>query len=102
MPSARYGVADNDSKRVLDVYEQWSNYLIRAYAYDELDQYERAIQDLDEYIALEPYDANAYFSRAYTYGELGQYERAIEDLDEAIGLDPQYCRPSAIMGHIRW
>ena len=50
-------MADNDSKRVLDVYEQWSNYLIKAYAYDESDQYERGLQDYDEGIRLDPQDA---------------------------------------------
>ncbi len=56
----------------------------------ESGEYERAIQDLDEAIRLDPQYAFAYNNRGIAYRLLGQYNRAIQDYDEAIRLDPQY------------
>ena len=53
------------------------------------DVYERAIQDYDEVIRLDPQDAATYNNRGNAYGKLGQHRRSIEDYDEAIRLDPQ-------------
>ena len=50
---------------------------------------ERAIEDWDEAIRLDPQDADAYNNRGIAYHDLGEYQRAIEDYDEAIRLNPQ-------------
>ena len=57
--------------------------------YKSMNQFERAIEDYDEAIRLDPQLANAYLGRGVASGALGQYERALQDLDEAIRLDPQ-------------
>ena len=62
----------------------------RGIAYHDLRQYQRAIQDYDEAIRLNPQDAEAYNNRGFAYFSLGQHQRAIQDLDEAIRLNPQY------------
>ena len=54
----------------------------------ELGQYERAIEDFDEEIRLDPDDPIFYGHRGAAYYELGKYQRAIEDFDEGIRLDP--------------
>jgi tetratricopeptide (TPR) repeat protein len=64
------------------------SYLGRGAAYGNLGQPERAIEDFDKAIELDPNPTMAYFSRGAAYGNLGQPERAIEDLDKAIELDP--------------
>ena len=51
---------------------------------------ERAIQDYNEAIRLDPEDANTFNKRGIAYFRLGQYERAIEDYDEAIQLAPRF------------
>ena len=51
-------------------------------------QYQRAIQDHDEALNLDPKLALAYYNRGLAYGRLGRYQRAIQDFDEAIRLDP--------------
>ena len=56
-------------------------------------QYQRAIQDLDEAIRLDPQYAHAYFIRGTAYDRLGQTEQANQDFDEAIRLDPSLKRP---------
>jgi tetratricopeptide (TPR) repeat protein len=61
----------------------------RGEAYRNLGQYQRAIQDCDEAIHLDPQHCEAYNNRGLAYNNLGQYERAIQDFDEVIRLDPQ-------------
>ena len=48
---------------------------------------ERALEDLNRAVELEPSQAN-YFQRAATYQALGQHKRALADLDEVIALRP--------------
>ena len=45
--------------------------------------YERAIQDYDEAIRLDPQDALAYAGRAAAYEDLGQQELADRDFAKA-------------------
>jgi len=48
---------------------------------------ERALEDLNRAVELEPSQAN-YFQRAATYQELGQHKLALADLNEVIALKP--------------
>ena len=64
-------------------------YINRGVAYRILGQYERAIQDYDEAIGVDPQYEAAYNNRGMAYWRLGQHERAIQDYDEAIRLNPQ-------------
>ena len=65
-------------------------YYDRGYSYYRLGQHERAIEEYDKAILLNPdYDA-AHFARGFSYDSLGQYERAIQDYDQAVQLDPDY------------
>ena len=63
-------------------------YIIRGYAYANLNEHERAIEDFSEAIALNPDDAEAYINRGNAYAKLNEYERAIKDYDRAIALNP--------------
>ena len=65
-----------------------ARYANRGRSYSSLDQDQRAIEDYDKAIELDPNDAEAYSDRGSSYHRLGQNERAIEDYDEAIKLDP--------------
>ena len=67
-----------------------------TYYYDG--QYERAIQDYDEAIRLDPQFAGTYNNRGVAYKALGQHERAIQDYDEAIILDPEYAKAYYLRG----
>ena len=40
---------------------------MRGFAYDAQGEHERAIQDYDEAIRLDPHDAEAYYSRGMAY-----------------------------------
>jgi lipoprotein NlpI len=62
----------------------------RGNAYAAKAQYDRAIEDFDQAIRLDPKYALTLYDRGIAYGAKGQYDRAIEDFDQAIGLDPKY------------
>ena len=61
-----------------------------ATAYDALGKSERAIQDFDESIRLDPNNALAYNNRGLAEFHLEDYEPAVRDFDQAIMLEPDY------------
>jgi tetratricopeptide (TPR) repeat protein len=59
----------------------------RGVAYKFKGEYDRALEDYDRAILLNPSFANAYNNRGVIYRLKGEYDRAIKDYDEAIWLD---------------
>jgi len=57
--------------------------------------YDRAIDDYNEAIRLDPKYAIGFNNRGLAYQRKGQTDRAIEDYDEAIRLNPTYALPFA-------
>ncbi len=53
------------------------------------DAINRAIQDYDQAVRLDPKSSEAFNSRCHAYNAKGQYDRAIQDCDQAIKLDPK-------------
>jgi len=51
-------------------------------------QYDEAINDINEFIRLEPANFLGYFFRGMKYKEQGQMDQAIQDFAEAVILDP--------------
>ena len=69
----------------------------RGFAYSAKGQHDRAIQDFDQAIKLNPNYAIAFNNRGVAYGAKGQHDRAIQDFDEAIKLNPcERRQPSTI------
>ncbi len=60
----------------------------RGVAYSEKGEVERAIEDYDQTIRLNPNSAGAYNNRGYAYRQKGEVERAIKDYDRAIQIKP--------------
>ena len=65
-------------------------YSNRGVAYWKKSEYDRAIADYTEAIALDPNDAIAYSNRGAAYKKRGEVDRAIADYTKAIALDPNY------------
>ena len=65
-------------------------YYLRGFAYDDLENHQRAIIDYSEAIRLSPDDAIAYNNRGKDYAKLGHNKLAIKDFNEAIRLQPDY------------
>jgi tetratricopeptide (TPR) repeat protein len=62
-------------------------YSNRGIAYRELNEPEKALEDFNRAIALDPDDARAYGNRGITQRALKQYEQALSDLNRALSLD---------------
>ena len=64
----------------------------RGFAYDEKGDHDKAIEDYNKIIELNPEDADAYLNRGNAYYGKGEFDRAIEDYSKAIELNPEYAR----------
>ena len=62
----------------------------RGFAYMANGDYERAIDDYNQAIELDPKYAFAYNDRGVAYYGKGDYDSAITDYNQAIQLDPKY------------
>ena len=68
-------------------------YYGRAYAYDDLEDYQRAIEDCTNAIQFDsPRLVDAYNNRGEAYRKSGIYAKAIEDYNKAIELNSNYFR----------
>jgi tetratricopeptide (TPR) repeat protein len=67
----------------------------RGDAYATKRDYDRAIQDYDISIKLNPTFSKPFNNRGVAYQKKGDYDRAIKDFDEAIKLSPDYARAFA-------
>src|SRR5262249_3077434 len=63
-------------------------YRNRGNAYADKNDYERALQDLNEAIRINVNYGDAYNDRGVVYRRKHEYDRAITDFDEAIRLNP--------------
>jgi len=62
----------------------------RGNAYVKLGQYDRALQDFDQSIKINPGYVKAFNNRGVAYQKKGDIARAIKDFDSAIKLDAKY------------
>ena len=74
----------NQSKKNLAV-----AYYRRGRAYHNKSQYDRAIEDYNQTIKLNPKSARAFSNRGLAYARKSQHDRAIKDFDQAIRLSPK-------------
>lgn len=65
-------------------------YTNRAITYSDKQEFDRAIPDFTEAIAINPRYPVSYANRGMVYGNMGQVENAIADFTKAIALDPAY------------
>ena len=70
---------------------QACDYRGRGNAWYEKKCYDKAIDDYNEAIHLDPKSAAAYYDRAGAFYDKDNYDRAIADCTEAIRLDPKLC-----------
>ena len=64
---------------------------MRGVAYGELGQHQRAIEDYDKAIQLDPNEASLYNNRGIVYRNLGQGKKSDADKAKACSLDSKYC-----------
>jgi tetratricopeptide (TPR) repeat protein len=65
-------------------------YYNRGIAFDRAGQSDKAIEDYDKAIALNPSHFEAYNNRGMVFKKIGQLNKAIEDFGSAIAVNPVY------------
>lgn len=66
-------------------------YYGRAYAYDDLENYQMAIEDCTKAVQFDsPRLVDAYNNRGEAYRKSGNYPKAIQDYNKAIEFNPNY------------
>lgn len=83
----KFQKAINDFNRLIDGYgdfELYKVYLNRGVAYMNLQEDERALEDISKSIELNDNNASAYHSRGMLNYQLKNYEAAIEDFQQAL------------------
>jgi tetratricopeptide (TPR) repeat protein len=87
--SSIWGQAITMLNRVIEIRPTARAYSLRGTAYGHKGDFEHAIADFDQVIALDPKSAGAYEGRGRVYLEKGDFDHAIADFDQAIALDPK-------------
>ena len=64
----------------------------RGNIYMSLGEYQKAINDYDQAIAINPKDAMVFCNRGFAYANLGEHQKAINDYDQAIAINPKDAR----------
>lgn len=92
---------DTDEKKRIDACTQaiesgqWSGpdlawaYNNRGAAYDDLENFDRALSDLNEALRLDPGDADTLFNRANTLCSMGQHENTVDGYRDATRQNPR-------------
>ena len=72
----------------------------RCQAYNQLEQYDKALADCDMAIKLTPSTASPYNNRGVTHEMRGDYEAALKDYDKAVELNPRFAGAFANRGDV--
>ena len=62
----------------------------RGITYRNIGQLNKALNDFNQAIVLNPRFAGAFYNRGLTYRNIGQLEKALNDFNQAIVLDPRF------------
>ena len=76
-------------------------YNSRGLAWNKKEDHDKAIENFDKAIQLDPNYARAYSNRGYAWDDKGDYDKAIEDYNKAIQLNPDYARAYNLRG-VAW
>jgi tetratricopeptide (TPR) repeat protein len=84
------GIQDLSQGIRLNYWQDLALYERRAGAYAKKGEYEKAIDDYNQIILIDPKNSNAYFNRSAVYHQKGDSNRAIEDWLKGIQLMPPF------------
>ena len=73
-------------------------YVYRGLAYWQLGQIDRALEDDEQAIRLNPSNIGAFVGRARVHAEQGQFDRVIEDCNRVVQIDPKNVVGFAVRG----
>ncbi|MGB3459620.1 MAG: P-loop NTPase fold protein [Halobacteriota archaeon] len=78
------------ARSTAELKESAVNYFNIAYSLGEKGDYEKAVENYDKAIELNPNDEKAWYGKGFGLGELERHEEAIACYDKAIELNPNY------------
>jgi len=85
------GKADEALKlcdQIIEDYDDSSAYVIRAKTYILLKQPDKAIEDFNRAVSMDPNNADVWIARSDSWRALGQPEKAMADIEQALSLAP--------------
>ena len=104
---AMHKMLRSDPQRYLRIVNEWINknpanshaYFDRHFAWMQMDEPRRALEDLNTAIGLksEP-DPMSFWSRGLVYRHLGEYEKALEDFDRGEAINPKRWEEDIVFG----
>lgn len=65
-------------------------YYSRGLAYYKLNNYQKALEDLNKTIEIDPQYMNVYYDRGVVYQDVGNYREAMNNYSKAIEINPQF------------
>jgi tetratricopeptide (TPR) repeat protein len=95
--SALHKILRSDPQRYFGIVNQWilanpknaGAYFSRHFAWMDVGEPQRALEDLNKAIELEPEPSSmSFLSRGDVYRHLGEYQKALEDYGRGEALDP--------------
>ena len=97
----------SDPQRYLRIVNEWirdntrnfNAYFSRHFAWMEIGEPQRALDDLNKVIELESEpDPMSFWSRGLVYRHLGEYEKALEDFDRGEAINPKRWEEDIVFG----
>lgn len=64
------------------------DHLQRGYSFDRVGNYQRAIDEYNQAITIDPQSSDAYYNRGVAYRKLGDHDKALADFKKAIEIVP--------------
>lgn len=89
------GTPENAIEKYNELIEEYPEYATeneyhkRGVSYLRIKDYQKAQEDFDKVIALNPKYAGVYYDRGYAYAGLSNYDQASKDFGKAIELNPK-------------
>ncbi|AFZ11448.1 Tetratricopeptide TPR_1 repeat-containing protein [Crinalium epipsammum PCC 9333] len=96
----RYPEAIATIQKGIDISPRAALYWIRGNVYVNQKQWDKAINDYNTAIKINPQYANAYLMRGGVYSDQKQWDKAIDDYNTAIKINPQYANAYLMRGDV--
>ena len=85
-----FEVAINHFDKAAKIFAIPSFYIYRGITYILTSRFDRALDDFDKAVQLDPNCANSYNNRGTAWYQKGDFDKALDDFDKAVQLNPNF------------